>query len=273
MDTAPRRGSCSRQGIDGILDATATATGIRIHVSVPTDALLPVIASEQLHQGSGGYGLLLAALGSGAVGGALGMEPLRNALTANQLLLFSGLLYGDGAELPSATPAQVFTALQPDELLRNGALQMADHHAAGGNATYVYRFDYHPAQDPDRLGAAHCVELPFLFDTFDSYSDGPMSGTPSDTARALGRSFATAVAAFGATGSASGWLPCAPAPAQRSEGRRARCPWPIRVQWKAPSRRKRGGTYQACALDAGENGRHLNVGDMRHGPTVPVRNA
>lgn len=107
MDTAPRRGYCSRQGIDGILDATDT--GIRIHVSVPAEALLPVIASEHLRQGSDGYGLLLAALGSGAVGGALGMEWLRNALTANQLLLFAGLLYGDGAELPPATPTQVFT--------------------------------------------------------------------------------------------------------------------------------------------------------------------
>ncbi|MCT9112917.1 MFS transporter [Streptomyces mirabilis] len=60
-------------------------------------ALLPVIASEHLHQGSGGYGLLLAALGAGAVGAALGMGRLRKALTANQLLLFSGLLYGGGA--------------------------------------------------------------------------------------------------------------------------------------------------------------------------------
>ncbi len=33
-------------------------------------ALLPVIASVRLHQGSGGYGLLLAALGAGAVAGA-----------------------------------------------------------------------------------------------------------------------------------------------------------------------------------------------------------
>ncbi|WSM29638.1 carboxylesterase family protein [Streptomyces mirabilis] len=72
---------------------------------------------------------------------------------------------------------------------------MADHDAAGGNPTYVYQFDYHPAQDPDRLGAAHCVELPFLFGTLDNYPDSPMLGTPSDTERALGRSFATAVSA------------------------------------------------------------------------------
>ncbi|MFF2466366.1 carboxylesterase family protein [Streptomyces mirabilis] len=82
--------------------------------------------------------------------------------------------------------------MQTDELFRNGALQVADHHGADGNATYVYQFDYHPAQDPGRLGAAHCVELPFLFGTFDSYPYCPTLGTPSDTERALGRSFATA---------------------------------------------------------------------------------
>ncbi|MET7355715.1 carboxylesterase family protein [Streptomyces mirabilis] len=94
-------------------------------------------------------------------------------------------------------------------------MQIADHHAAGGNATYVYQFDYHPAQDPDRLGPAHCVELPFLFGTFDNYPDSPMVGTPSDTERALGRSLATAVSAFVATGSASDWLPYAPAATAR----------------------------------------------------------
>lgn len=87
--------------------------------------------------------------------------------------------------------------------------------AVGGNATYVYQFDYRPAQDPDRLGAAHCVELPFLFGTFDSYPDSPMLGTPSDTERVRGRSFATAVAAFVAAGSASDWLPYAPAATAR----------------------------------------------------------
>ncbi|MFD9657463.1 MFS transporter [Streptomyces mirabilis] len=113
MDTALRRGDCP-QGVDGILDATDT--GIRIHVSVPGEALLPVIAGEHLYQGSGGYGLLLAVLGAGAVGGALGMERLRNALTANQLLLFSGLLYGCGvlvtalsASLPVVAAVSVAT--------------------------------------------------------------------------------------------------------------------------------------------------------------------
>jgi para-nitrobenzyl esterase len=151
-------------------------------------------------------------------------EPRIQSLTRESALHLLADQFGPSAqdvflryanELPHATPAQVFTALQTDELFRNGALQMADHHAAGGTATYVYQFDYHPAQDPDRLGAAHCVELPFLFGTFDNYPDSPMLGTPSDTERALGRSFATAVSAFVATGAASDWLPYAPAATAR----------------------------------------------------------
>ncbi|WP_050993691.1 carboxylesterase family protein [Streptomyces violaceusniger] len=66
---------------------------------------------------------------------------------------------------------------------------MADHHAAGGNATYVYQFDYRPAHDPGHLGATHCGELSFLFGTFDSYPDSPMLGSPSVAERAMGRAF------------------------------------------------------------------------------------
>ncbi|GGN65214.1 carboxylic ester hydrolase [Streptomyces albiflavescens] len=119
------------------------------------------------------------------------------------------------ARLPQATPAQIFTTVQTDELFRNSALQIADHHAAGGNASYVYQFDYQPAEDEHALGATHCGELPFLFNTFDAYPDSPMLGKPTDTDRALGHTFATAVAEFVTTGSVNDWLPYAPATAAR----------------------------------------------------------
>ncbi|MFG2126052.1 carboxylesterase family protein [Streptomyces sp. NPDC048710] len=114
------------------------------------------------------------------------------------------------ARLPQATPAQIFTAVQTGELFRNGSLQIADHHAVGGNATYLYQFDYQPAEDEHALGATHCVELPFLLNTFDAYPHSPMLGTPTDVERALGRTFATAVAEFVTTGSVYGWPPSAP---------------------------------------------------------------
>ena len=117
------------------------------------------------------------------------------------------------ARRPQATPAQIFTAVLTDGLFRDGSLEVADHHAAGGNATYVYQFDYAPAEDPYALGATHCAELPFLFNTFDAYPGSPiLAGVGArDAQGALGREFATAVAEFVATGTTSNWLPYATA--------------------------------------------------------------
>jgi para-nitrobenzyl esterase len=119
------------------------------------------------------------------------------------------------ARLPQATPAQIFTAVETDEVFRNGALELADHHAAVGNATYVYQFDYRPAEDELALGATHGGELPFLFNTFDAYQDSPMLGRPGDAQRALGRTFASAVAEFVRTGSVDDWPPYTPKTAAR----------------------------------------------------------
>ncbi|MFG2783246.1 carboxylesterase family protein [Streptomyces prunicolor] len=119
------------------------------------------------------------------------------------------------ARFEEPTAARVFTAMQTDALFRDGSSRIADHHAAGGNATYVYEFDHRPAEDPYALGATHCGELPFLFDTFDAYPDSPMLGRTTDAVRELGRSFAGAVAEFVVRGSVHDWLPYTPATAAR----------------------------------------------------------
>jgi len=53
--------------------------------------LLPVIAKGQLHQGSSGYGLMLGALGVGAVLGAVVLTRLRAAIGQNGLLVTGAL--------------------------------------------------------------------------------------------------------------------------------------------------------------------------------------
>ncbi|MEV5176768.1 carboxylesterase family protein [Streptomyces flaveolus] len=121
----------------------------------------------------------------------------------------------NAARLPQATPAQIFTAVQTDGLFRDGSFQIADHHAAGGNTTYVYQFDYSPTDDPHALGATHCAELPFLFNTFDAFPDSPVLVRAGDAERALGHEFASALAGFVTAGSARDWLPYAPATAAR----------------------------------------------------------
>ena len=56
-------------------------------------ALLPVIASQRLGLGADGFGALFAALGSGAVVGALLLGRVKGRLSVNALLAVGGLLY------------------------------------------------------------------------------------------------------------------------------------------------------------------------------------
>jgi MFS family permease len=56
-------------------------------------ALLPLVASDRLHMSASGYGILLAALGVGAVGGAMVMPRIQTRVTDNRLLLYATLVY------------------------------------------------------------------------------------------------------------------------------------------------------------------------------------
>jgi MFS family permease len=56
-------------------------------------ALLPLIASRRLGLGSGGYGILLAAVGAGAVAGAVLLPRLRARWPANRLLSVAGAVF------------------------------------------------------------------------------------------------------------------------------------------------------------------------------------
>jgi MFS family permease len=60
--------------------------------SVP--ALLPVLAKQVLHTDGGGYGLMLGALGTGAVGAALLLKRVRSMVSARSLVAGAMGLYG-----------------------------------------------------------------------------------------------------------------------------------------------------------------------------------
>lgn len=57
-------------------------------------ALLPLIASRRLGLGSGGYGLLLAALGGGAIVGATMLSRVRARLSPRALVELAGVVFG-----------------------------------------------------------------------------------------------------------------------------------------------------------------------------------
>jgi MFS family permease len=56
-------------------------------------ALLPLVATQELGQGASGYGLLLGALGVGAVAGSLALPYVRSRLTSNLLTVAASVVY------------------------------------------------------------------------------------------------------------------------------------------------------------------------------------
>jgi MFS family permease len=78
-------------------------------------ALLPLVASRLLRLGPSGYGLLLGALGVGAVAGAIALPRIRARLSASQVVLAAGVVYAAAMLVVALVrvPAVVAAALVP----------------------------------------------------------------------------------------------------------------------------------------------------------------
>ncbi|WP_280461493.1 carboxylesterase/lipase family protein [Nocardia carnea] len=73
------------------------------------------------------------------------------------------------AQHPQATPGELRSALIGDALFGAGSARMAQAHSLMSNrGTHVYSFGFRSTALHGRLGAAHTVELPFVFDIADS---------------------------------------------------------------------------------------------------------
>ncbi|WP_308201003.1 MFS transporter [Actinoplanes sp. M2I2] len=72
--------------------------------------LLPVVARQELGLGAGGYGILLAALGVGAVAGALLMPRIRRVMSANRLIVVAGLIYAGALLVVALVPYEIAVA-------------------------------------------------------------------------------------------------------------------------------------------------------------------
>ena len=68
---------------------------------------------------------------------------------------------------PDAGPGDLLAAVLTDWWVRLPALRLADAHAPGRGATYVYEFAWPSPVLGGRLGACHALEIPFVFDTLD----------------------------------------------------------------------------------------------------------
>ena len=78
------------------LHATLVRTAAFIIAASGLWALLPVVASHDLHLSALGYGVLLASLGIGAVGGATALPRLRAIMSVDRLVLLGTLIFAGG---------------------------------------------------------------------------------------------------------------------------------------------------------------------------------
>jgi para-nitrobenzyl esterase len=92
----------------------------------------------------------------------------------------------------------VWEAVRTDARMRMPAIRLAEARAASGTPAFVYRFDW----AAPGIGAAHAVDLPFTFGTFDREGWAPAVGH-DPAAEALGARLRRAWAALAATGDPS----------------------------------------------------------------------
>jgi carboxylesterase 2/para-nitrobenzyl esterase len=87
------------------------------------------------------------------------------AMTAAYGLSAEGLSAYRAAH-PGVGAGELFSVIQTDWYWRVPAVRLADTHARNARAaTYMYEFAWRSPQMDGRLGAAHAVEIPFVFDT------------------------------------------------------------------------------------------------------------
>ena len=95
-------------------------------------ALLPLVATQRLGLGSGGYGLLLAALGIGAVAGAVVLPRVAERLSTGLMVFLASVVYAAaqlGVVLVDSLPLVVVLLLPGGSGLARGALHPRRGHA------------------------------------------------------------------------------------------------------------------------------------------------
>ncbi|MBX9825101.1 MAG: carboxylesterase family protein [Xanthobacteraceae bacterium] len=80
----------------------------------------------------------------------------------------------------SHTNAALLGDLMSDAMFRIGSLRMAEARADQGRPAYVYQFDW---QSPAGFESCHCLEIPFVQNNFEHWTDSPMlkGAKPAET--------------------------------------------------------------------------------------------
>jgi len=92
------------------------------------------------------------------------------------------------------TNAALLGDLMSDAVFRMGSLRMAEARADQGRPAYVYQFDW---QSPAGFESCHCIEIPFVFDNFEHWTDSPMlKGAKTEETRGIAKAMHGAWIAF-----------------------------------------------------------------------------
>jgi para-nitrobenzyl esterase len=135
--------------------------------------------------------------------GAVTAETLPGILAALGIRAEVAALYG--ANRPELSPGDVLCAIITDRFFRVPMFSAAHARAAGPAPTYLYEFGWRsPVQG---LGAAHAVEIPFVFDNLDAPGADQLLG--SAPPRQLAADLHATWIRFAATGD-PGWPPFGP---------------------------------------------------------------
>lgn len=203
---------------------TGTATDPLAGLS-PFSLVLPVQPADALAEGPAADIDLL--IGTNAQEGHLYLAPGGDLESTTQadILAVATRAYADPhmalaalrAARPDATPGELRSAMLGQVLFEAGTTRMARAHARiSGGRTHLYSFGYRSTALDGRLGAAHTVELPFVFDLADEpwlHGSADLLG-PAPAPAGLAARVHGAWVAFARAGN-PGWAPFDP---QRPSG-------------------------------------------------------
>ena len=97
-------------------------------------------------------------------------------------------------------PEHVAEKALTQNMFAEPAMELAETFTAAGASVYTYRFDWAPTDDV--FGATHCIELPFVLGTEQSWQGSPMLGSSDwQSIDALGRRIRRHWTSFAHTGS------------------------------------------------------------------------
>jgi para-nitrobenzyl esterase len=98
----------------------------------------------------------------------------------------------------SASNAALLGDLMTDVNFRMGSLRFAEARADQGRPAYVFQFDW---QSPAGFEACHCIEIPFVFNNFEHWTEAPMlKGADPEETKGIAEAMCGAWLAFARTG-------------------------------------------------------------------------